>query len=148
MENEGLKQLQFPGWKLPSPGSLFLLLERRKCQVPITFRLPAPRSWAASELLQFANCTREITRCGIQLRQLVMGWSESRIALQGLLKLSESLRIAMRVHQRGRIVCIHDGRERIERQSYMKFLKRLIEFFLGNEKGEGVQIMGPGAVGV
>src|SRR5713101_2602638 len=77
-----------------------------------------------------------------------MGWSESRIALYGLLKLGERLRVAMRIHQRGRIVRVHDGRKRVERQRDTEFLERLIELLLGNEQAEGVQIMRCGAVGV
>src|SRR5215469_16813780 len=77
-----------------------------------------------------------------------MGRSESWIALYRLMKLVERLRIAMRIHQRGRIIRIHDGRKRVERQCDTEFLECLVESLLRNEKAEGVQIMRRGIVGV
>src|SRR6266849_6078395 len=77
-----------------------------------------------------------------------MGWSESRIALYGLLKLGERLRVAMRIHQGSRVVRVHDGRKRVERQRETEFLERLIESLLRDEQAKGVQIMRCGAIGV
>ena len=76
-----------------------------------------------------------------------MSWSEIRIALQSLLELGERLRIAMRIHQRGGVIRVHDGRKRVERHREVEFLKRLIEPFFWNEKGKGIEIMRCSAIG-
>jgi len=56
-----------------------------------------------------------------------MGGSEIRITLQSFLELGERFRIAMRIHQRGGVIRVHDGRKRVERQREAEFLERLIE---------------------
>src|SRR6202030_1571174 len=100
------------------------------------------------ELLHLAHRIREIASHGIQLRELLMGGSEIRIALQSLLELGERLRIPMCIHQRNGVIRVHDGRKGVERQRETEFLERLIESLFRNEKGKGVEIVSCSAIGI
>src|SRR6202163_5112482 len=89
------------------PCHLLRLVEGLECQIVKSFRVPAPRSRCRSKFFQLVYCIHEVACRGVQLRQFVMGWPESRITFQGLMKLCESLRGTMRIHQGGRMIRTH-----------------------------------------
>ena len=75
-----------------------------------------------------------------------MGGPEIGIALDHLLKLGERFGIAVRFHQRHRIIGACDGGEGIERQSNLELVQCLINPVQGGKAAKGVKVMSGGIV--